>query len=129
MKYKKDLKKDLEEIKTWMEMFRIQDMESKKKVGLWLPQAKYDNLVKRFRKKEELTIKERMILNIGDIKTNRIECLLCNDIITSNYRHDFIRCKCGKCFVDGGSQYLRRGGSLENIKELSEYYKDVKKEK
>lgn len=34
---------------------------------------------------------------------NRIKCLLCNDIIESKSQHDFKRCSCGVCFVDGGS--------------------------
>jgi len=34
------------------------------------------------------------------------------------YRHDFVRCKCGAIFVDGGSDYFRRGGSLEDIEEI-----------
>ena len=33
---------------------------------------------------------------------NRIKCLKCGDIIESTYRHDFVMCSCGACFVDGG---------------------------
>ncbi len=33
----------------------------------------------------------------------------CGEIIESKYRHDFVECKCGKSFVDGGSDYSRRG--------------------
>lgn len=29
--------------------------------------------------------------------------------IYSNHRHDYKRCKCGDCFVDGGYSYLRYG--------------------
>jgi len=52
---------------------------------------------------------------------NRAKCLKCGDIIESTHRHDFVSCKCGAIFVDGGLDYLRRGGKfLEDIEELSE---------
>ena len=41
---------------------------------------------------------------------NRVMCLHCNDIITSKFAHDYVPCKCGKTFVDGGTDYRRRGG-------------------
>ena len=40
---------------------------------------------------------------------NAIRCNLCGDIIESTYRHDFVTCKCGRCSVDGGLDYVRRG--------------------
>ncbi len=40
---------------------------------------------------------------------NRIRCKICGDIIESRHRHDFVRCKCGACFTDGGHDYIRRG--------------------
>lgn len=55
---------------------------------------------------------------------NRIRCKICGDIIESKHRHDFVRCKCGACFVDGGHDYLRRGWDGQNkddiFEELSE---------
>lgn len=39
---------------------------------------------------------------------NEIQCKQCGDVIASNYRHEFVRCKCGACAVDGGLFYLRR---------------------
>jgi hypothetical protein len=56
------------------------------------------------------------------ITVNKCQCLKCGDIIESQHRHDFLYCKCGSIFVDGGKDYLRRGGDLENILELSESY-------
>lgn len=43
---------------------------------------------------------------------SRGQCLECEDIIESKHRHDFVKCKCGKSFIDGGSDYLRAGGYL-----------------
>ena len=42
------------------------------------------------------------------IKTNKIQCKFCNDIIESTHRHDFKFCKCGRVAVDGGHDYLKR---------------------
>lgn len=38
----------------------------------------------------------------------RVKC--CGSIIQSRSRHDLVTCECGKSYVDGGSDYTRRGG-------------------
>jgi hypothetical protein len=55
----------------------------------------------------------------------------------SKHRHDFVRCKCGKSFLDGGNTYIRAGGRivilrdglklhpLQQDPELKERLKDV----
>lgn len=78
----------------------------------------------RFYDKDELTKEEREQINAGDIRINRIQCLKCKDIITSNNRHDWKQCKCKAVFIDGGSCYSRQGGSLEHIKDMCVKYKD-----
>lgn len=45
------------------------------------------------------------------IVQNAVVCNNCNDFIVSKHVHDFVECKCGAIFVDGGQEYLRRGGS------------------
>jgi len=49
----------------------------------------------------------------------------CYDIIESYHNHDFVRCKCGAIFLDGGMDYIRYGGysdmTLEDINLLTEY--------
>jgi len=55
---------------------------------------------------------------------NRVKCVKCGDIIESKTRHDFVECSCRSIFVDGGKDYLRRGGHLENIIDLSEVTED-----
>ena len=58
------------------------------------------------------------------IKTNKIKCLHCGDIIKSKHTHDFKRCRCGKVYVDGGLSYMRRGfpegNWQDHYEELSE---------
>lgn len=45
------------------------------------------------------------------------QCLECGDIIQSKHRHDFVRCKCGESFVDGGEDYFRAGGYIVGVDE------------
>ena len=42
---------------------------------------------------------------------NGIKCPDCGDSIFSNSHHDFVSCRCGRSFVDGGFDYFR--GSME----------------
>lgn len=63
------------------------------------------------------------------IKSNKIRCRKCGEIIESVSVHDFKFCKCGAVAVDGGHEYLRRCGSLENFEELSEFESDATEDK
>jgi hypothetical protein len=74
------------------------------------------------------SIAERRALNVGDIWMNRARCKKCGDVITSVNQHDFVRCKCGAIFVDGGSWYLRRGGEIDAIEDMSDLFFDIKKD-
>ena len=38
---------------------------------------------------------------------NRIQCLLCNEVIESKHRHDYQTCSCGNVSVDGGQDYCK----------------------
>lgn len=58
------------------------------------------------------------------LKTNKLQCNNCKDIIESKYTHDFKYCKCGAIAVDGGLSYLRRVGTIYNYTDLSEYEND-----
>ena len=52
---------------------------------------------------------------------NRCQCRKCLDIIESKHRHDFVQCKCGAIFTDGGIDYIRRGFiDANDIIDLSE---------
>ena len=51
---------------------------------------------------------------------NVIKCKKCGDIIESTADCDFKYCACGACAVDGGHQYLKRLGNVEDWEELSE---------
>lgn len=54
------------------------------------------------------------------ITVNKIRCKKCGDVIESVSVHDFKFCKCGAVAVDGGHEYLRRCGNLEDFEDLSE---------
>ena len=55
------------------------------------------------------------------IITNKAKCLICNEAIESNYRHDFVTCKCGNLSVDGGKDYLKRCcGDMNSYLDMSE---------
>lgn len=60
------------------------------------------------------------------IVSNKIRCLWCGEVLESFSVHDFKRCRCGKCFTDGGLEYLHRGfegDKPEDVYEdLSVYY-------
>jgi len=56
---------------------------------------------------------------------NAAQCRQCGDIIESTYRHDFVFCICRSIYVDGGKDYLRRGGVLEDLIELSEVIDEI----
>ena len=43
---------------------------------------------------------------------SKAQCLDCFDIIESKHRHDFVKCKCGTSFLDGGDEYIRCGGRI-----------------
>jgi hypothetical protein len=43
---------------------------------------------------------------------SKAQCLDCQDILESKHRHDFVKCKCGNSFIDGGDDYFRGGGSI-----------------
>lgn len=55
------------------------------------------------------------------IVSNKARCKLCNTIAESTHRHHLCFCECGSIFVDGGKDYLRRGGKIESLEELSEF--------
>ena len=59
------------------------------------------------------------------VVVNKCQCAKCLDIIESRHRHDFVQCSCGAIFTDGGTEYIRRGGEIENIIDMSETYEET----
>jgi len=53
------------------------------------------------------------------ILQNQVRCKKCGDEPYSTHRHDYKPCKCGAVAVDGGMEYLRRVGDVENMEEMS----------
>ena len=59
---------------------------------------------------------------------NRAQCRKCEDVIESKHRHDFVRCKCGAIYIDGGLEYTRGGAKdLNDIIDMSEV-EEIEKE-
>ncbi len=52
------------------------------------------------------------------LNRNRAKCRKCGDVIESTHRHDFVSCKCGAIFVDGGNDYWRFGGDMAAFERL-----------
>ena len=54
---------------------------------------------------------------------NTIKCLVCNTILESKHRHDFVKCHCpNETACDGGLEYQRiLAMDLDLIEILSEY--------
>ena len=72
---------------------------------------------------------DHMKVKDSRIIRNAAQCLKCNDIIESTHRHDFVSCKCGCIFVDGGHEYVRAGAdSFEFFKSLSEFEEFIREE-
>ena len=61
---------------------------------------------------------------------NSVKCLICNTILESKYRHNYVQCSCpNQTFTDGGLDYQRGGGKdLNLIEDLCEYKEYTKLE-
>lgn len=60
------------------------------------------------------------------LKVNAIKCTHCGDIIESKSRHDFVKCSCGKVYVDGGLEYQRIGFEKESdFINLAQYEEEI----
>ena len=57
-------------------------------------------------------------VEIKVITSNKARCRKCGETIESKHRYDLQKCACGN-FVDGGLDYLRRGGNIKDLEELS----------
>lgn len=53
------------------------------------------------------------------ILLNQAKCTKCGGIITSMHRHHYVQCKCESIAVDGGMDYLRRTGDINNYEDRS----------
>lgn len=53
---------------------------------------------------------------------NAIKCLRCNDVIESKSLHDYVKCKCLACFVDGGLVAPRYGSlNVHEVQDMAEF--------
>lgn len=58
------------------------------------------------------------------ILKNAARCKKCDTVIESTHVHDFVTCNCKAIFTDGGLTYIRRGGDLDSIVDLSLFEED-----
>ena len=58
------------------------------------------------------------------VTLNKCQCKKCGDIIESKHGHDFVWCKCKSIATDGGKNYIRRLGNLEDIIDMSESHEE-----
>lgn len=58
------------------------------------------------------------------ILKNAARCKKCETVIESRHVHDFVTCSCKSIFTDGGLTYIRRGGLLDAIEDLSIFEED-----
>lgn len=50
---------------------------------------------------------------------SKAKCLMCNTILESKHRHDFVQCSCpNETFLDGGDEYWRLGGHCLDLIEM-----------
>lgn len=54
---------------------------------------------------------------------NAVKCLVCNTILESKHRHNYVQCSCpNEVATDGGLDYIRHiGKNLDLIENLCEY--------
>lgn len=54
---------------------------------------------------------------------NAVKCLVCNSVLESKYRHNYVQCRCrNECAVDGGLVYQRiLAKDLDLVENLCEY--------
>ena len=55
-----------------------------------------------------------------ELVKNAFKCKKCGQLVESKTRHDFATCKCGN-FTDGGLEYIRRGGNLDDMEDACEW--------
>lgn len=60
-----------------------------------------------------------MIRSKHRILLNRAMCVRCLDVIESRHHNDFTTCCCGNLSIDGGQDYQRIVGDLENYLDMS----------
>lgn len=53
---------------------------------------------------------------------NNFKCRKCKVVSVSLDVHDYIQCPCGN-YIDGGFDYMRRGGNSQDMQTLPLYWK------
>jgi hypothetical protein len=56
------------------------------------------------------------------VLVNNFRCRTCGDVVLSLSVHDYRECSCGN-HVDGGFDYIKRGGNHQDMQVLPLYWK------
>ncbi len=58
-----------------------------------------------------------------ELLLNSVQCLVCEEVLVSYSRHDYVECECvNHAMTDGGNSYIRRGAvDMSKLKDLSKY--------
>ena len=75
-------------------------------------------MIIKLKHKSDISEEINIVVMVKIIK-NAIKCRKCGDVIESYSVHDFKFCSCESCAVDGGHDYLRRCGNLEDFEEMT----------
>ena len=69
---------------------------------------------------KDTSFRQHEVAISGGGERNIAKCAKCGDIIESMHVHDFVYCSCKAIFVDGGREYIRRGGNEEDFIEVDD---------
>ena len=75
-------------------------------------------MIIKLKHKSDISEEINIVVMVKIIK-NAIKCKKCGDVIELYSVHDFKFCSCESCAVDGGHDYLRRCGNLEDFEEMT----------
>lgn len=63
------------------------------------------------------------------LKVNAVKCLVCDTLLISRHRHDFVMCDCeNQTTTDGGLDYQRVSGVNLDLVEITSEYEEITKE-
>jgi hypothetical protein len=70
----------------------------------------------------EKKLRDKLIAKINEVTivASKRVCSNCGDVMWSKERHDYVKCACGACFLDGGLAYSRWSGPSTDLSVFSD---------